>query len=131
MEVNGAFVSTLLLSTQATLNPSVECLADQHTWQHLHRRQHFPPSAHRPHHLFQTNSYIQSHGFYTRPSISFRFLALPQEVGDYIYDEILTTTYTVDLPQPWVSARTVGHLKTNHKNMKLYTNLDWPIPAPG
>lgn len=41
--------------------------------------------------------------------LPFRFLALPQEVRDYIYDEILTTTYTVDLPQPWVYLRARQH----------------------
>ena len=29
--------------------------------------------------------------------LPFRFLALPQEVRDYIYRDILTTTYLVDL----------------------------------
>ena len=43
--------------------------------------------------------------------------------------------YQLRMPQPHqkttVSARTVGHLKTSHENMKLYTNLDWPVSAPG
>ena len=33
---------------------------------------------------------------------SIRFLALPPELRDYIYDDILTTTYLVELPQPRV-----------------------------
>ncbi len=39
---------------------------------------------------------------------SFRFLALPPELRDYIYGDILTTTYFVKLPQQQVSLNARG-----------------------
>lgn len=42
----------------------------------------------------------------------FRFLALPQELRDYIYSDVLTTTYLVELHQPqvYLSARASGQI---------------------
>ena len=44
----------------------------------------------------------------------------------YAICDSLTLSLTVA-----ISARIVDHLKTSHKNIKLYINLDWPISVSG